>query len=102
MRIRFLYFKDCPNAEPALRLLKKVLKEMKINEEVETIEIKSEKDAKRYNFLGSPSIQINGIDIEKERKNDPPMFGCRVYKTPDGYSGVPPAELIVKAIKREK
>jgi hypothetical protein len=27
MKIRFLYFKGCPNVEPALNLLKEVLKE---------------------------------------------------------------------------
>ncbi len=99
MKIRFLYFKGCPNVKPALKLLKEVLKEKGIKDKIEVIEIKSEADAKRYKFLGSPSIQINGLDIEKEKRKSPPVFGCRIYKTDDGYSGIPPKQMIIKALK---
>jgi len=101
LKIRFLYFKGCPNARPALKLLKEVLKEKNIKDKIEVIEIKSEEDAKKYKFLGSPSIQINGLDIEKQKHNSPPVFGCRVYKTKDGYSGVPSKEMILKALERK-
>lgn len=99
MKVRFLYFKGCPHAEPALNLLREVLKEKGIEEEIEIVEIKSKEDAERYHFLGSPTIQINGLDIEKERRNESSVMGCRIYKTKDGYSGVPPKEMIEKAIK---
>lgn len=98
MKIRFLYFEGCPNKEPALNLLKQVLQEEGLCEEIEVLEIKSEEDARKYNFLGSPTIQINGLDIEKERRNDSPVFGCRVYKTKNGYSGIPQKEMIIKAL----
>ncbi|MGB9721568.1 MAG: DF family (seleno)protein [bacterium] len=98
MNIRFLYFKGCPNAEPALELLKQIIQENGLNEKIEVIEIITEQDAQKYNFLGSPSIQINGLDIEKEKRNDPPVFGCRIYKTKDGYSGVPPKDMIINAL----
>jgi predicted thioredoxin/glutaredoxin len=98
MKIRFLYFKGCPNVEPALNLLKEVLKEKGIEEEIEIIEVKSEEEAIKYRFLGSPTIQIDGLDIERERRNDFPTMGCRIYKTKNGYSGIPPKELIEKAI----
>jgi len=98
MKIRFLYFEGCPNKEPALNLLKRVLQEKGLSEEVEVIEITSDEDVKKYHFLGSPTIQINGLDIEKERRNDLPVFGCRIYKTKTGYSGVPPKEMIIEAL----
>lgn len=99
MEITFLYFKGCPNSRPALDLLKKVIKEMNINGDIKIVEIKSEEEALKYKFLGSPSIQLNGIDIEKERRNDPPSFGCRMYKAKNGFTGIPPKEMIVQAIK---
>lgn len=99
MKIRFLYIEGCPHAEEALNLLRQVLDEKGINEEIEIIEIKCAEDAKRYNFLGSPSIQINGIDIEKDRRNEQPTFGCRVYRAKKGYKGIPPKEMIIKAIE---
>ncbi len=99
MKIRFLYLKGCPNKEPALNLLRQVLQEKKLSAKIEFIRIKSEKDAKKYKFLGSPSIQINGLDIDKDRRNEPPSFGCRVYKTKEGYSGIPPKEMIIEALE---
>ncbi len=66
------------------------------------VEIKSEEDARRYHFLGSPSVQVNGLDIEKERRNDPPVFGCRMYKTEEGYSGVFPRERLEAALNEVK
>lgn len=102
MKICFLYFKGCPNAKPALELLKKVLKEKGTDEKMEIIEVKSEEAAKRLHFLGSPTIQINDLDIEKDRRNDAPVFGCRVYRTKDGYRGIPPREMIISALKEFK
>ncbi|WP_434578691.1 DF family (seleno)protein [Thermoanaerobacterium thermosaccharolyticum] len=98
MQISFLYFEGCPNSEPALNLLKEVLNEKGIKGEIELIEIKSEEDAYKYNFLGSPSIHINGKDIEKERRNDDPFYGCRIYKIKDRNYGIPPKEMILNAI----
>lgn len=98
-QIQFLFLKGCPNKEPALNLLRQVLQEKDLSEKIEIIEIKSDEDAKKYKFLGSPSIQINGLDIEKERRNDPPSFGCRVYRTREGYSGIPPKEMIFEALE---
>jgi len=40
MKIRFLYFKGCPNAKPALKLLKEVLKEKGIKDEFSGIPLK--------------------------------------------------------------
>lgn len=102
MNICFLYFKGCPNSQKALDLLKEVLKEKNIDEEIKIVEIKSEEDARKYGFLGSPTIQINGLDIEKERRDDSPSFGCRIYRTKDGYSGIPPKDMIIRAIEEAK
>jgi len=102
MKIRFLYFKGCPNAEPALKLLKETIKEKGLNEEVEVIDVESEEEAREYHFLGSPTIQINGLDIEKPRLKDSPLFGCRVYVDKGRTSGVPPKAMILEALKEAK
>ncbi|MGF7398962.1 hypothetical protein EDC21_1044 [Thermohydrogenium kirishiense] len=98
MQISFLYFEGCPNSDSAIKLLKEVLSEKNIKDDIDIIKIESEEDAYRYKFLGSPSIHINGEDIEKERRNDEPLYGCRVYKTIDGHSGIPSREMILYAI----
>ncbi|MGC9052698.1 MAG: hypothetical protein ACP5KS_02305 [Candidatus Hydrogenedens sp.] len=67
---------------------------------IEIIDVPDIDTAIREHFLGSPTIQINGLDIEPSRQNDPPCHGCRLYRTPEGTSGIPPKELIRSALHR--
>jgi len=99
MKIRVLYLKECPNAGPALNLLRQGLHAKNVKEEIEVIEIRNEEEAKKHKFLGSPTIQINGRDIEQEKRAAPTFFGCRIYESGNGYSGVPPKEMIINAIE---
>ncbi len=102
MKVRFLYFEGCPNAEPTLLLLKEALAAEAPDSKLEAVEILSDEEASRFGFLGSPSIQIDGLDIEKERRKDPPLFGCRIYRTARGSCGVPPKAMILEAIREAK
>ena len=73
-----------------------------MKKKIEIVEIETEEDVKKYRFFGSPTIQINDMDIEKERQNDTPVFGCRIYKTKDGHNGIPPKDMIIEAIEEIK
>jgi hypothetical protein len=62
------------------------------------IEVENMKEAEQYGFLGSPTIQIDDLDIEVQRRRDKPAYGCRIYMTADGPTGIPPKQLIVDAL----
>ena len=98
MNVRFLCFKECPNSDRALDLLKRTLREQRFPERVDLIEVTDASAAERERFLGSPSIQIKGVDIDASRADDAACFGCRVYHTETGPSGIPPVELIRSAL----
>jgi hypothetical protein len=99
VKIRLLQFQGCPNSAPTLRLLEEVLEAEGVRDEVEVVEVADAEAAARERFLGSPSVQIDGHDIEVGRRDDPPAFGCRVYGTGEGASGVPPEEMIRRAVR---
>jgi len=73
MKIEFLYFDGCPSYKIAFQYLNEVLEEENIGSEsdyehraeIEKIKVKSEEEAKRLKFLGSPSIRINGKDLDQ-------------------------------------
>jgi len=69
---------------------------------VRMLVINNAEQAERHRFLGSPTIQINGRDIEVQRRSDEASFSCRVYKTPGGTSGIPPKEMLVQAINEAR
>lgn len=99
MKIRFLYFDECPNAEPTLTILKDVIAAEAPDADLECLAVKSADEAASSGFLGSPTIQINGLDIETERRADPPYFGCRMYP---GSGGIPPRSMIIEAVREAK
>ncbi len=96
MKIQVLYFDDCPNYEPAVELIERTVDEMGLDADIELVYIDSPESANASRFLGSPTIHVEGVDIDpaaRDRKD----FGlsCRRY----GSSGVPPREMIADALK---
>lgn len=97
MNIEFFYIKDCPGYRPARQVLEKILAEMALSCSIEDIEVNSEEKARQYRFLGSPSIRINGRDIEGCEKELGYGLKCRIYS--ETGSGVPSESLIRNALK---
>lgn len=95
MKIEILYFEGCPNYLPAVDRLKAVLRRAGLPAEVSEIEVTDESAAKRLKFFGSPTIRVNGSDIEADSRNvQNTGFACRRY--PDG---LPSEEMIRTALK---
>jgi hypothetical protein len=95
MRIEILYFDGCPHFPPARDLVRVILDAEEVQAEVSEIEIKDASEARRLQFIGSPTIRINGLDVEVGARNAPPVgLACRRY--PDG---LPSAAMIRAALK---
>ncbi|HSH00769.1 MAG TPA: hypothetical protein VLB27_11990 [candidate division Zixibacteria bacterium] len=54
--------------------------------------------ARAARFIGSPSVRINGHDLEED-SDDEYSLRCRLYRSDDGLSGVPPGERVVKRLE---
>lgn len=83
MRVSFLYYEDCPSQELALARLHEVMAGEGLSDDVEVIEVETEERAQELRFVGSPTIRIDGQDI------DPPTgshyaLACRAYQLEDG------------------
>jgi hypothetical protein len=95
MNIEVLYFEGCPNYLPAVKRLKNVLRQEGLRNEVHEVKVKDEFAAKALNFFGSPTIRVNGLDIETEARNTRDTgFACRRYS-----GGLPSEEMIRSALR---
>jgi arsenate reductase len=94
--VEFLYFSGCPHAEEALRSTREVLDRLLPGRKVVPILVETGEDARSRKFQGSPSIRIDGIDIEC-RKDEPEGLSCRVYER---GTGIPPEWMIEAALLR--
>ena len=92
-------FEGCPNCAAAMLMVREVVKELCLPAAIEAIRVNDEAEALQTGFLGSPSIQVDGRDIEVSRRDEKGMYACRVYRTSNGITGVPPKELLVEAIR---
>ena len=100
LKVRFLYSEDCPSHGEALQRLRRVLKEEGIRDEVEVIEVKTSEDAEKLKFIGSPTILLDGRDIDPAT-NPYYALTCRAYRLEDGRSSPLPSEVMIrKAIRK--
>ena len=99
MIIRLLSFPECPNARPALQLVEEVVSTLGIQAKIKSLNIGSVEEAETYRFLGSPTIQVDGTDIERSRRSDQPNYGCRIYQIDGRQSGLPSRQMLVEAIQ---
>jgi len=68
LKIEILYSPKCKSWTELETLLRQVLSELKAPFEISTREIRNRKEAEEANFLGSPTVKINGQDLEPGAK----------------------------------
>jgi hypothetical protein len=99
-KIEFLFWRDCPSHPEAMERLQQVLGEMGIETPIEQIEILTDEDARRFDFPGSPTIRVNGADVDPAGAAQMgTALTCRVYRLDDGrFSPVPSKEMIRRVL----
>jgi len=98
-RIELLYFDSCQNHHDAEELLMQVLKEEGLQLTVQRVAVETPEEAARERFPGSPTIRVNGKDIDPKGDDGQFTLRCRVYWHEDGLRGVPDKEMIRTALR---
>ncbi len=65
MKMEVLYILDCPWCVKTKELVRESLKELGVNADVKEILIDSDEKAREYCFAGSPTVRIDGRDIQE-------------------------------------
>jgi mercuric ion transport protein len=99
MKIEILYFDDCPNHGPTVERVRDAIRQEGLAAEVVGVNVRDEATARSLGFLGSPTVRIDGLDIEPSARSSKD-FGlmCRTYSGGDKQVGVPPLDLIRAAL----
>jgi hypothetical protein len=94
---KILYFRGCPNYAPTLERVRDVVRAKGLDVDIHEVEVRTETEAQSLRFLGSPTIRIDGVDIEPSAEERTEFsLSCRMY----GASGVPPSEMVAQALSR--
>lgn len=99
MKIEFRYWEGCPSHPEARKLLEGVLEERGIDAEIEVREVRSQTEAEELGFPGSPTILIDGRDVDPVGARARPALNCRIYYLPDGrVSPIPSRHQLEEAL----
>jgi hypothetical protein len=86
--IEVLTFEGCPHTRTALELVERIVNELGIEASIRHVDVADLEQAEAHRFLGSPTIRVNGHDIEPgscERSEY--TLACRIYGTDAAVTG---------------
>jgi hypothetical protein len=84
MRVELLFWEGCPSYAKAHAQLRASLIDAGLDPDgVILREIETEADAEAHQFVGSPTIRIDGVDVQPPH-GEPTGLTCRVYRLRDG------------------
>jgi hypothetical protein len=84
MRVELLFWEGCPSYAKAHAELRALMIDAGLDPEgVVLHEIETEADAESQQFVGSPTVRIDGVDVQP-LPGEPTGLTCRVYRRRDG------------------
>ena len=97
VKVELLFWRGCPSYPEAQRLLEELL--VGRDAEVELREVHTDEEAVALRFPGSPTIRVDGRDIDPVGAESQPSLSCRIYHLPDGrMSPLPDRQQLVEAL----
>jgi len=84
MRVELLYRPGCPSYPEAQLLLEEVLRSRDVHYEIDLREVATEEQARAVRFPGSPTIRVEGRDVDARGASRKPSLSCRRYHLPAG------------------
>jgi hypothetical protein len=97
--IEVVTYPGCPNRDAAIALAARVREQLGSTAEVRVIDIVDQPTAEQVRFLGSPTIRVDGHDIEPgaERQQEY-VHACRLYQVGHSLRGLPNEEWLRQAL----
>ena len=80
IKIEVQYFNGCPNSTEMINRVREAINGKENEIEYEEILVEENELAEKIKFRGSPTVLINGEDIEGREEPESASLNCRVYE----------------------
>jgi hypothetical protein len=98
--IELLYFDGCPSHAAFLPRVHELLAQAGVNAPVHQRRVESDADAENQRFLGSPSLRVDGVDVDPGAATRTDYgLKCRLYATDRGLARAPPDAWVLAAVQ---
>ena len=99
--VELLWWEGCPSTPEALADLRAAMSELGLDPAaVDVREVATEEQAAGERFPGSPTIRVDGADVQPPDELEPIGLTCRVYRRRDGRVSPTPDPDDVRAALR--
>ena len=98
--VEVLVTPDCPHRDAAIALARGVCAPPAGQVDVRVVQVPDQAAAEQARFLGSPSIRVDGRDIEPgAERNLELVQGCRLYQGAHSLHGLPEQDWLCHALR---
>jgi hypothetical protein len=97
MNVDLLYVTGCPHVELARERLSEAVRRAGVDAKIREREISDEAEAVALGMCGSPTILVNGADVDAGGEATGSM-SCRLYSGETGFEGSPSVDELVVAL----
>ena len=94
--VQVQHFAGCPNSAEMIKRVKEAINQLQFEIEYKEILVDTPKLARQLNFRGSPTVLVNGIDLEKLPEPQEANLACRHYR-----NGLPTGDAIINFIMQK-
>lgn len=105
---------DCPGVDALLPRLRALLGSCGVPTDLRVVRVEGDADAHRLDFAGSPTVRVDGVDVEPDvgrpggggpggegpEADHSPGVSCRLYSTSAGVRDAPPEGWVLAALGR--
>lgn len=96
-KIELLWWSGCPSHEKAFAMLADAVTKAGLEPaDITRLQMVTMQEAERENFIGSPTIRINGADLVPPDDSDLPALTCRLYFKANGRPSPLPEQLLIE------
>jgi hypothetical protein len=100
MRVELLFWAGCPSHPKALADLREAVADTGLDPDCVVVrEVGDEGGAEAEQFIGSPTIRLDGVDVQPPG-DEPTGLTCRVYRRRDGRISPTPDPADLRAALR--
>jgi hypothetical protein len=100
--IELLYVEGCPGRDELRQRLPGLIQQAGVEARIEERLIDSEQAARRFAFQGSPTLRVEGVDVDRSpSRGGASAYGlsCRLYAAAGSLSRTPPDAWVIEALR---
>ena len=98
--VEVLVVSGCPGTELAIARVRQATEALGMETNLRFVIVEDDEQAKMHGFVGSPTVRVEGTDVEEGIGNRPPGLACRLYRSEGLVDRAPPLAWIHAALAR--